>query len=353
MPLSMPELDGDNRHVVVTGGAGFLGSHLCERLLDLGHHVTCIDNFITGSRANLALCLENPRFTLLEMDVTEKVWCEGTVTAVAHLACPASPRDYLRIPLETLKAGSLGTLNALALAQEKGARFLYASTSETYGDPEVHPQSEEYWGRVNPTGPRSVYDEGKRFGEAATMTYRRHFGVSTSIVRIFNTYGPRMRADDGRAVPAFVTQALRGERLTINGTGGQTRSFCYVDDLIAGLVLTLESEHPGPINLGNPAEVTILELARVIAELTGAHAEVTYCPAMQDDPVRRRPDISLAGELLGWSPTVSLEEGLRRTVEWFRTAAPPAVAEASPCTAQRHGPGVADTRDAAEHGVSA
>ncbi|MDF3139838.1 MULTISPECIES: UDP-glucuronic acid decarboxylase family protein [unclassified Streptomyces] len=320
MSWAQHEPGRERRHIVVTGGAGFLGSHLCERLLERGYEVTCMDNFSTGSMENLSRCLEDPHFTLLEMDVTEKVWCHAPVTAVAHLACPASPQDYLRLPLETLRACSLGTLNALTFAQEKGARFLYASTSETYGDPEVHPQPENYWGRVNPVGPRSVYDEGKRFGESATMTYLRYHGLSAGIVRIFNTYGPRMRTNDGRAVPAFVTQALRGERLTVYGTGTQTRSFCYVDDLVTGLVHALESDHAGPINLGNPTEVTILELARLVADISEAETEISYGPAMQDDPVRRKPDISYARELLGWSPTVSLEEGLRRTIEWFKAA---------------------------------
>ncbi|MCX5205048.1 SDR family oxidoreductase [Streptomyces sp. NBC_00237] len=306
---------------VVTGGAGFVGSHLCERLVALGHDVVCVDNFATGRRENVAHLLDGPRFSLVVQDVSEGLEVPGEVDALFHLASPASPADYLRLPVETLKVGSLGTLNALELARTTGARFLVSSTSEVYGDPEVHPQPEGYWGNVNPIGPRSVYDEAKRFGEAATMAYRRTYGVATTIVRIFNTYGPRMRADDGRAVPAFITQALAGEPLTVTGDGAQTRSLCYVDDLVEGLITALEQGHPGPVNLGNPEEVTMRQLALTVRDACDSESPLSFVPRPEDDPQVRRPDISRATAELGWAPRTELREGLRRTVAWFRPTA--------------------------------
>jgi dTDP-glucose 4,6-dehydratase len=302
---------------VVTGGAGFLGSHLCERLLTDGWDVVCLDNFVTGTAANVAH-LAGPGFELRRADVTEPLDVPGPVAAVLHFASPASPADYLRLPIETLQVGSAGTFQALALAREKGARFLLASTSETYGDPQVHPQAETYWGHVNPVGPRGVYDEAKRFAEAATMAFRRSHGLDTGIVRIFNTHGPRMRPDDGRAVPAFVTQALAGRPLTVAGDGRQTRSIVYVDDLVTGVMRMLGSGHPGPVNLGNPHEVSVLDLALTVARLCRSTSEVTFVPRPEDDPLVRRPDISLARSVLGWEPEVGLEEGLTRTIAWFQ-----------------------------------
>ncbi|NYV74000.1 SDR family oxidoreductase [Streptomyces sp. UH6] len=310
--------------VLVSGGAGFIGSHLCERLLAEGCSVVAVDDLSTGRVSNLDAVLDHPRFTLLRQDIrsdslAREPCLDGDLAAVVHLACPASPREYLRRPIDTLRTGSHGTLNLLDLAVRSSARFLYASTSEVYGDPEVHPQPESYWGNVNPGGPRAVYNEAKRFGEAAVAAYREHRGLRTGIVRIFNTYGPRMRADDGRVIPALVGQALADAPLTIHGTGQQTRSFCYVDDLVRGLVGMLWSEQAGPINLGNPEEMTILELATVISRVTGSASRVVPTPALQDDPARRQPDISAAARLLGWEPRVSLREGLRHTVEWFRS----------------------------------
>ncbi|MFE4637739.1 UDP-glucuronic acid decarboxylase family protein [Streptomyces sp. NPDC056773] len=306
---------------MVTGGAGFVGSHLCERLLADGHRVVCVDDFSTGRAENIAHLLDHPRFRFSRQDVTEGLNVPGRVDAVYHLASPASPADYLRLPVETLLVGSYGTRNALELARRDGARFLLSSTSEVYGSPQVHPQPESYWGNVNPVGPRSVYDEAKRFGEAITMAYRRTYGVQTTIVRIFNTYGPRMRADDGRAVPAFVTQALAGEPLTVTGDGSQTRSMCYVDDLVAGLRRALDSGHSGPVNLGNPVEVTMRELALTVRDLCGSQSGITLIDRPQDDPQQRRPDITAAREELGWAPRTSLEDGLARTVAWFREEA--------------------------------
>jgi dTDP-glucose 4,6-dehydratase len=303
---------------VVTGGAGFLGSHLCERLLGDGWDVLCLDNFVTGSPENVAH-LTGPGFEMRRVDVTGPLDVAGPVAAVLHFASPASPADYLRLPVETLQVGSAGTFRALALARAKGARFVLASTSEAYGDPQVHPQPETYWGHVNPVGPRGVYDEAKRFAEAATMAFRRSHGVDTGIVRIFNTHGPRMRPDDGRAVPTFVTQALTGRPLTVAGDGSQTRSILYVDDLVDGVVRMLESSHPGPVNIGNPDEVSVLDLARTVARLCGSDAEVVFVPRPEDDPTVRRPDISLAREVLGWRPRVATADGLARTVAWFRT----------------------------------
>ncbi|MBN1091314.1 SDR family oxidoreductase [Blastococcus sp. TML/M2B] len=307
----------DNRRAVVTGGAGFLGSHLCEHLLDRGVEVVCLDNFLTGSPENVVHLLERPGFRLVRCDVTDYVHVPGPVDLVLHFASPASPLDYLRMPIETLKVGSLGTLHTLGLAREKGARYVLASTSEVYGDPLVHPQPEEYWGNVNPVGPRGVYDEAKRFSEALTTAYRSSRGTDTGIVRIFNTYGPRMRADDGRAIPAFVGQALAGRPLTVAGDGSQTRSICYVDDTVTGILAMAFSEHPGPVNIGNPDELSMLRLAEWIVELTGSDSPVEFIDLPVDDPKVRRPDTTRAEQLLGWRPSVPSEVGLRRTVAWF------------------------------------
>ncbi|WP_316744378.1 UDP-glucuronic acid decarboxylase family protein [Streptomyces sp. MK7] len=303
---------------VVTGGAGFIGSHLCERLLREGHDVVCVDNYVTSSPRNVEHLRDDRHFRLDERDVTEGLEVPGPVDIVFHLASPASPVDYLRLPLETLGVGSAGTWHALDLAAAKGARFLLASTSESYGDPQVHPQPESYWGNVNPVGPRSVYDEAKRFGEALTVAYRRHRGVDAKIVRIFNTFGPRMRVDDGRAIPTFVGQALRGDSITVSGDGSQTRSLCYVDDLVDGLLRMLASDHGGPVNLGNPHEVSMFELAEWIRKLTQTSSDITLIPRPEDDPERRRPDITLARELLGWEPVTPVEQGLRDTINDFR-----------------------------------
>jgi dTDP-glucose 4,6-dehydratase len=312
---------GRRQRAVVTGGAGFLGSHLCERLLADGYEVLCLDNFLTGTPANVAHLLDLGPFRLLRADVTDFVHVGGPVDAVLHLASPASPNDYLQLPVETLNVGSIGTWHTLGLAREKGARYLLASTSEAYGDPQIHPQPETYWGHVNPVGPRGVYDEAKRFAEAMTMAYRRYRGVDTAIVRIFNTHGPRMRPSDGRAVPTFIQQALAGQPLTVTGDGSQTRSIQYVDDLVEGTVRLLQSGHPGPMNIGNPHEVSVLELARTVRDLVGSSSEVVYVPRPEDDPTVRQPDITLARETLGWEPQVSLEEGLKRTIEYFRELA--------------------------------
>lgn len=304
--------------VVVTGGAGFLGSHLCTRIVGAGHEVVCLDNFLTGVPGNVAHLAGNERFTLVEHDVTEYIDLDGDVDMVLHFASPASPIDYLELPIETMKVGSLGTLNALGVAKDRGARFVLASTSETYGDPQVHPQTEDYWGHVNPVGPRGVYDEAKRFGEALTMAYRTHHGVDTGIVRIFNTFGPRMRPNDGRAIPNFIRQAIKGEPLTVAGDGSQTRSVCYVDDLIEGIWRFASTDLSGPMNIGNPSEISMLDLAKWIRDLTGSASEISYIERPTDDPAVRRPDIGLAGRELGWEPVVPVEEGLRRTIEWFR-----------------------------------
>jgi dTDP-glucose 4,6-dehydratase len=303
---------------VVTGGAGFLGSHLCERLLHEGYAVLCLDDLSTGSAVNVAHLAEVGSFRMVSTDVTEVVHVDGDVDAVLHFASPASPLDYLRMPVETLRVGSVGTLHALDLAQEKKARFVLASTSEAYGDPQVHPQPESYWGHVNPVGPRGVYDEAKRFAEATTMAYRRSRGVDTAIMRIFNTHGPRMRADDGRAVPTFVRQALAGEPLTVAGDGSQTRSIQYVDDLVEGCLRLLASTLPGPVNIGNPQEVSVGDLAELICTLTGSPSRLVHVPRPEDDPTVRRPDITLAREALGWEPQVDLADGLRRTIDWIR-----------------------------------
>ena len=303
---------------VVTGGAGFLGSHLCEHLLAQGHRVVCVDNLETATLENVEH-LRGPEFVFLNHDVTEHVAVEEPVDFVFHLASPASPIDYLRLPLHTLKVGSYGTHNALGLAKFKRARFLLASTSEVYGDPQEHPQRETYWGNVNPIGPRGVYDEAKRYAEAMTMAYHRQQGVDTCIARIFNTYGPRMRPRDGRAIPTFMRQALAGQPLTVFGDGTQTRSFCYVDDLVRGLYLLATSDEHLPVNLGNPAEFTLLELARVVVDVTGSSSEIVFEALPEDDPQVRQPDITRARELLGWEPEISLAEGLRRVVDSLRT----------------------------------
>ena len=299
---------------VVTGGAGFLGSHLCERLLGAGHRVWCLDNLDTGSLTNIAH-LRDDAFTFVQHDVTEHIEIPGAVDYVLHFASPASPIDYLRLPLQTLKVGSYGTHNALGLAKAKRARFLTASTSEVYGDPLIHPQPESYWGNVNPIGPRGVYDEAKRYAEAMTMAYHRQQGVDTAIVRIFNTYGPRMRAYDGRAIPTFVRQALENKPITVFGTGAQTRSFCYVDDLVTGILALLFSSEHEPVNIGNPGEFTLLELAEMVVELTGSKSEIVFEALPVNDPQQRRPDITRAQELLGWGPTVELREGLQRLLD--------------------------------------
>ncbi len=303
---------------VVTGGAGFLGSHLCDRLLAEGHRVICVDNFLTGRHRNIAHLQHRDDFRLIEHDVSRFIEIEEAVDYVLHFASPASPIDYLELPIQTLKVGSLGTHNTLGLAKVKGARLLLASTSEVYGDPLIHPQPESYWGNVNPVGPRGVYDEAKRFAEAMVMAYHRYHGVETRIVRIFNTYGPRMRPRDGRVVPAFIQQALTGEPLTVFGDGSQTRSFCYVDDLIEGIFRLLMSERSDPTNIGNPREMTILQFAEHIVELTGGNSTIEYRPLPVDDPKTRQPDITLAREHLGWEPRVPLDEGLAKTVEYFR-----------------------------------
>ena len=305
------------RRAVVTGGAGFVGSWLCERLLDMGLDVVCVDNFVTGSGDNIAELLHRSGFSVLEQDVSAGLPVDGPVDWVLHLACPASPVDYLRLPIETMMVGSQGTKHALELAETHGARFLLASTSEVYGDPAEHPQRETYWGNVNPIGPRSVYDESKRFAEALTMAYRNERGVDTGIVRIFNTFGPRMRVDDGRAIPAFMSQALAGAPLTVAGDGGQTRSLCFVEDTVEGLVAMAASAHAGPVNIGSQDEMTMLGLAERVRDLTGSSSTVRFVDLPVDDPRVRRPDTTRAAELLGWQPRVSIEEGLKRTLEWF------------------------------------
>ena len=307
--------------VLVTGGAGFLGSHLCDALLARGDSVVAMDNLLTGSERNLAGVRANPRFRFVRHDVTKPIELEDPVDAVLHFASPASPADYLAHPIHTLKVGALGTHHALGLAKARGARFLLASTSEVYGDPLESPQREEYWGHVNPVGPRGVYDEAKRFAEAMTMAYRREHGVATSIVRIFNTYGPRMRSNDGRVVCTFIAQALKNEPITIYGDGSQTRSFCFVSDLVDGLLKLLDSGQPGPINIGNPDEIPVLQLAREVIGLTGATSSIERRPLPQDDPRQRRPDITKARTLLKWEPKVSRADGLRRTIDDFRSRA--------------------------------
>jgi dTDP-glucose 4,6-dehydratase len=313
-------MPGPFRRVVVTGGAGFIGSHLCDRLLAEGAEVVCVDNFLTGRKENVEHLVANPSFQLADTNVSDYIHVRGPVDAVLHFASPASPVDYLKLPIQTLKVGALGAHNALGLAKAKGARFLLASTSEVYGDPQVNPQPEDYWGNVNPIGPRGVYDEAKRFGEAITLAYHRAHGMKTRIVRIFNTIGERMRPHDGRAVPAFITQALRGEPLTVHGDGSQTRSIGYVSDLIEGVWRLLCSDVTEPVNIGNPEEVTVLDLARAVARAVGVEPEIRFVERPVDDPTVRRPDITRARKLLGWEPRVSLRESLDRTVAWFREA---------------------------------
>lgn len=303
---------------VVTGGAGFLGSHLCDKLIQNGHKVICLDNLITGSLENISHLFGNENFKFIKYDVTEFIYVEGRVDNILHFASPASPIDYLKYPIQTLKVGSLGTHKALGLAKAKKARFLLASTSEVYGDPEIHPQPETYWGNVNPIGPRGVYDEAKRFAEAMTMAYHRYHGVDTRIVRIFNTYGPRMRLDDGRVLPTFVSQALKGEDLTVFGDGSQTRSFCYVDDLIEGIFRLLNTDYHEPVNIGNPDEITILEFAEEILKHTNSKSKITFKELPVDDPKVRQPDITLAKKLLGWEPKVSRSEGIKITLDYFK-----------------------------------
>jgi dTDP-glucose 4,6-dehydratase len=306
------------KHAVVTGGAGFLGSHLCDRLLKEGHRVTAIDNLVTGDLKNIAHLFGADKFKFVKHDVTEFMYVDGPVDYILHFASPASPIDYLKLPIQTLKVGSLGTHKALGLAKTKGARFLLASTSEVYGDPLVHPQPETYWGNVNPVGLRGVYDEAKRFAEAMTMAYRRYHRTETRIVRIFNTYGPRMRLHDGRAIPAFLTQALRGQDVTVFGTGNQTRSICYVDDLIDGIHRLLLSDEQDPVNIGNDEEITMLDLAREIIALTGSRSKIIHRPLPEDDPKVRRPDTTRARTILKWEAKVGRKEGLRKTVEYFK-----------------------------------
>jgi dTDP-glucose 4,6-dehydratase len=303
---------------LVTGGAGFLGSHLCDRLIQEGHYVICMDNLITGDLNNISHLFGHERFKFVKHDVTEYIFVDGKLDNILHFASPASPIDYLELPIQTLKVGSLGTHKALGLAKEKKAQFLLASTSEVYGDPLIHPQPENYFGNVSPIGPRGVYDEAKRFAEAMVMAYHRYHGVDTRIARIFNTYGPRMRLNDGRVVPTFLVQALKGEDLTVFGDGIQTRSFCYVSDLIDGIYRLLISEEVEPVNIGNPAEMTVLEFAEVILRITGGKSKIVYRSLPQDDPKVRQPDISKAKKVLGWEPRVPLEEGIKITMEFFK-----------------------------------
>src|SRR5437870_5458603 len=304
--------------ILITGGAGFIGSHLCERFLAEGDDVICMDNFLTGAPDNVAHLFADRRFSFIQQDVTTYIYVKGPLDAILHFASPASPVDYLELPIQTLKVGSLGTHKALGLAKAKGARFLLASTSEVYGDPLLHPQPESYWGNVNPVGPRGVYDEAKRFAEAMTMAYHRYHDLDTRIVRIFNTYGPRMRPRDGRVVSNFIVQALKGEPLTMYGDGSQTRSFCYVDDLIEGIVRLFQRGAPDPVNIGNPREFTVRDLAQLVLRLTGCKSPIVERPLPVDDPKVRQPDITRAHTLLAWEPRVTLEDGLRRTIDYFR-----------------------------------
>ena len=304
--------------VVITGGAGFIGSHLTERFLKEGFRVICVDNFITGDERNIAPFKKNPRYTLIFQDISKGIDIRQPVDYVLHFASPASPVDYLKFPIPTLKVGSLGTHNALGFAKNKAARLLLASTSEVYGDPLVHPQKEDYWGNVNPIGPRGVYDEAKRFAEAITMAYHRYHNMEVRIVRIFNTYGPRMRKNDGRAIPAFLSQALEGKNMTVFGDGSQTRSFCYVTDLVEGIYRLLLSKENSPVNIGNPTELSLIQLAQVIKRLTKSKSKIVFRPLPEDDPKVRKPDISKAIRLLKWKPKVALDEGLRKTIDWFR-----------------------------------
>ncbi len=306
------------KKVLITGGAGFIGSHLCDKMLEEGYAVVCMDNLITGNIKNIEHLFGNPDFQYIQYDITNYVHVPGNLDYILHFASPASPIDYLQLPIQTLKVGSLGTHKILGLAKEKGATVLIASTSEVYGDPLVHPQKEDYWGNVNPVGPRGVYDEAKRFMEAMTMAYHRYHGVPVRIVRIFNTYGPRMRINDGRALPNFISQALTGKPLTVYGDGSQTRSFCYIDDLIEGIYRLMMSDEVNPVNLGNPEEITILEVAKEVIELTNSSSKIEFKPLPQDDPKVRQPDISKAKKLLNWEPKVPRKEGLKKTIEYFR-----------------------------------
>lgn len=310
----------DKKRVLITGAAGFLGSHLCDRFIQEGCQVVAMDNLLTGSLKNIEHLFKLPQFEFEHYDVTKFVHVPGELDYIMHFASPASPIDYLKMPIQTLKVGSLGTHNLLGLAKEKGARILVASTSEVYGDPEIHPQKEEYWGNVNPIGPRGVYDEAKRFMESITMAYHTFHKVDTRIVRIFNTYGPRMRLNDGRALPAFMSQALAGEDLTVFGDGSQTRSFCYVSDLVEGIYRLLKSDYHLPVNIGNPVEITLNEFAEEVIALTGARSKIIYKPLPQDDPRQRQPDISKARTLLGWEPRIERSEGLKVTLEYFKRA---------------------------------
>lgn len=304
--------------VLITGGAGFLGSHLCDYFLEKDFEVVCVDNFITGMPDNIKHLSGNPSFTFVEQDIIDKFTVDGPLDYVLNFASPASPVDYMEHPIETLRVGSLGTQNMLELAKEKNARFLQASTSEVYGDPDVSPQTEGYLGNVNPIGVRAVYDEAKRYGEAITMAFHRYFDVNTGIVRIFNTYGPRMRQNDGRAVPQFISQALEGKPITVYGDGSQTRSFCYVSDLVEGIYRLAISDHHQPVNIGNPDEFTLLELAKIIVDITGAKSEIVFEPLPEDDPKQRRPDITKAKKLLGWKPEFQLVEGIKKTIDWYK-----------------------------------
>lgn len=309
-----------NKSVLVTGGAGFLGSHLCERLIKLGAHVICVDNFVTGNPANIAHLVGHTRFEFIRHDVTRDLYIAKPIYAVLHFASPASPIDYAELPIQTLKVGALGTHKMLGLAKAKKARFLLASTSEVYGDPLIHPQPETYWGNVNPVGPRGVYDEAKRYAEAMTMAYYRVHKIPVRILRIFNTYGPRMRPNDGRAIPAFITQALQNKPVTVFGKGNQTRSFCYVDDEVEGILKLLVSNLVGPVNIGNPKEMTVENMAKMIIRLCRSKSKIAYKPLPVDDPKVRQPDITLARQKLHWTPRISAEEGLKRTIEWFKLA---------------------------------
>lgn len=306
-------------NIVVTGGAGFIGSHLCEFFLDKGHKVICIDNLITGTKENIKHSINNPKFEFINHDVSKYITLHSNVDWVLHFASPASPIDYQKYPIQTLKVGSLGTHNSLGFAKEKGAGFFLASTSEVYGDPLINPQTEDYWGNVNPIGPRGVYDEAKRFAEALTMAYHRYHNIDTRICRIFNTYGERMRINDGRVVPNLLTQAITGQDLTIYGNGLQTRSFCYISDLIDGIWRSMSSKIHNPMNLGNPEELTVLEFAEIVLKITGSKSKITYHPLPTDDPKVRRPDITIAKEKLGWEPKISLEQGLKRTIKYFKS----------------------------------
>jgi dTDP-glucose 4,6-dehydratase len=306
--------------VLITGGAGFIGSHLCDRYIAEGHSIVCVDNFITGNRSNITHLGSHSSFSLIEHDMSKPLELEGPIDYILHFASPASPIDYLKLPIQTLKVGSVGTLNALGIAKAKRAKFLLASTSEVYGDPQIHPQTENYWGHVNPVGPRGVYDEAKRFAEAMTMAYHRTHAIDTHIIRIFNTYGPRMRVDDGRAIPAFISQALRGEAITAFGDGSQTRSFGFIDDLVEGIVRLSRADYHRPVNVGNPEEYTILQLAKRILDLTKSSSRIVFKPLPQDDPKQRCPDISVAmKELSGWKPKTALSEGLQKTISWFQS----------------------------------